>query len=304
MCGVISARLRELRGDENVNAFSSRIGVQRKTWAELENMDHLPSLTNLLRISEACDVDIDWIVGRSETRNKSNADTCSYTGLSEKAAENLHGLNEGKRSAGFENVDRAFQPEISRMELDLDALEELDVIEKCGGEEAVCELHLGPQKHFEEGYMGRYAVDALSGRDCNADEIPCSPAFELSVADRLLSDWRVIGLIARYLRTNTVDIGECPDSSSNALESDIVMMELIKKELSAFRTKEQLEDPMIYHRFTTGERIRIGEAFGRIPEKTRNSLRQKMTVDDLIAGIPMPCGSDDAKASGRNDGCR
>lgn len=65
-----------------------------------ETIYKTPSLDNLIRISDACGLSIDYILGRSDFIKADNQLISDYTGLSEKAIENLHHEKERPKSEG------------------------------------------------------------------------------------------------------------------------------------------------------------------------------------------------------------
>ena len=91
------SRLQELfRPNETQEEFGKRVGINRNTIASyLKNKDKKPDTDQLIKISRACNVSTDWLLGLSDVRSSEPdvQSACKYTGLSEKAVENIKRYN-------------------------------------------------------------------------------------------------------------------------------------------------------------------------------------------------------------------
>lgn len=90
----ISTRIKQIRiahGFKTKQEFADALHVHLKTvqgW-ERENNPKLPDLDNLLEICSLLDCDLDYLVGRIETKKHDIQTVCEITGLSEKAVEKI-----------------------------------------------------------------------------------------------------------------------------------------------------------------------------------------------------------------------
>ena len=92
-------RLQELfKPDETQEEFGKRVGgINRNTIASyLKNKDKKPDTDILIKISRACNVSTDWLLGLTDqkTPDINLRAVCEYTGLSEKSVEILHSHSE------------------------------------------------------------------------------------------------------------------------------------------------------------------------------------------------------------------
>lgn len=60
-----SNRLKELRGDQSVRSFAESCGIPQPSMQNYINGTRAPSLENLIKISHAKNVTLDWLVGES-----------------------------------------------------------------------------------------------------------------------------------------------------------------------------------------------------------------------------------------------
>ena len=63
---VFSKNLRDLIGDLSVNEFSKRIGIPQQTLSRYLLCQREVSLTNLCKIADYFNEDIDYLLGRKE----------------------------------------------------------------------------------------------------------------------------------------------------------------------------------------------------------------------------------------------
>ncbi len=58
-------RIKKLRGDLTLQAFSNKIGINLKTYQHYEAGTRKPSVAAILQIAAACGVSADWLLGLS-----------------------------------------------------------------------------------------------------------------------------------------------------------------------------------------------------------------------------------------------
>lgn len=98
---VLPRRLRELMAehDGTHDDLAAILGVQRQTVTNYCNGVSSPTWESLVSIADYFDTSVDYLLGRTEAREPERADIraiCDYTGLSEKAVENLHSESHDK----------------------------------------------------------------------------------------------------------------------------------------------------------------------------------------------------------------
>ena len=88
----IAERREEL--NYNQSELSELLGVSMTTISQWENAKKKPSLENLLRLCNALECDIGYLLGSADYSTKEVETVCNYTGLTEAAAKKLHELND------------------------------------------------------------------------------------------------------------------------------------------------------------------------------------------------------------------
>jgi len=66
---VFQKRINEIRGEMSQEAFAKFIGVSRATIGFYENGERVPDAITLLKIAESCNVDVDYLLGRTNLPN-------------------------------------------------------------------------------------------------------------------------------------------------------------------------------------------------------------------------------------------
>ncbi len=92
----IKENLYDLSKDyDGVTEFANALGRSRQTVGYWLNGDRIPDAVNLGVIRDRLGVSIDWLLGFGDpdvpTSDEDIRKMCKYTGLSQKAVENLHG---------------------------------------------------------------------------------------------------------------------------------------------------------------------------------------------------------------------
>ena len=71
---IFQKRFNELRGNKSQDEFAKFIGVSRATIGFYENGERVPDAITLIKIADACDVDVEFLLGRSDIRRGSADD--------------------------------------------------------------------------------------------------------------------------------------------------------------------------------------------------------------------------------------
>lgn len=66
---IFQERFKILRGDLTQEEFANKIGISRPTVGFYESGERMPDALVLKKISEACEISIDWLFGMSESED-------------------------------------------------------------------------------------------------------------------------------------------------------------------------------------------------------------------------------------------
>ena len=107
---------------ESVTEFAEALGRSRQTVGYWINGDRIPDALNLGVIRDRLGVSVDWILGYDDpdvpTSDEDIRKMCKYTGLSQKAIENLHDLSESLSFIFAPNERRALNTLLESDELE------------------------------------------------------------------------------------------------------------------------------------------------------------------------------------------
>lgn len=87
-----------------VREFSKVVNMSYSSISKIENEIARPTMEQLYLYADRFNVSIDYLTGRTAVLNSDMRYICEYTGLSEKAVENLKILNERNRATWEMNV--------------------------------------------------------------------------------------------------------------------------------------------------------------------------------------------------------
>ena len=92
---IFTERFRALQGGRSNTEFAEFLGMSRQTVGFYCNGNRVPDAVALRQIVEKCQVSADWLLGLSDVRhiNGELSQVCEYTGLNERAVEQLHSLS-------------------------------------------------------------------------------------------------------------------------------------------------------------------------------------------------------------------
>lgn len=95
---IFQKRFNELRGEMSQDDFAKFVGISRPTVGFYENGERVPDAIVLNRIADACDVDVDYLLGRTDVRRGSADDRVLQKrfGLSDCSIKELDNLATGK----------------------------------------------------------------------------------------------------------------------------------------------------------------------------------------------------------------
>lgn len=61
----VISRILEVKGDESVNSFAKRLGINQKTLDHVVKGERKPSVSLIAAIAKGCNVSADWLLGLS-----------------------------------------------------------------------------------------------------------------------------------------------------------------------------------------------------------------------------------------------
>lgn len=95
-----SQNLKKLREEAGLTQtqMAEQLGISRGSISFYENGDRVPDIEVLARVSDRFQVSTDWLLGITKARTTDDAVkvACNYTGLTEEAIRNIHGLYQQK----------------------------------------------------------------------------------------------------------------------------------------------------------------------------------------------------------------
>lgn len=100
---IFSQRLSErlYRSYKNLNVIAEEMGITRQSLAQYRDGNNIPDALTLAKIADYFDVSADYLLGRTDVKS-ANVDlkaVCEYTGLSEKAINQLATINKKNNNA-------------------------------------------------------------------------------------------------------------------------------------------------------------------------------------------------------------
>jgi len=105
---VFQKRFNELRGDMSQDEFAKFIGVSRATIGFYENGERVPDALTLIKISDACDTDVEYLVGRTDVKRGSADDRVLQKrfGFDEATIKAFDDLATGKSQSELEFLEQ------------------------------------------------------------------------------------------------------------------------------------------------------------------------------------------------------
>jgi len=117
---IFQKRFNELRGEMSQDEFAKFIGVSRATVGFYENGERVPDAITLIKIADVCDIDVEYLLGRSDVRRGSADDRVLQKrfGFDDKAIKVFDQLASGKSQSEIDLLKLNTQPdELKRFKL-------------------------------------------------------------------------------------------------------------------------------------------------------------------------------------------
>lgn len=97
----VISRILEVKGDESVNSFAKRLGVNQKTLDHVVKGERKPSVSLIAAIAKACEVSTDWLLGLTDEKqgtfnSPKRSGDCANCPLAKAAVEFLQNQRSAK----------------------------------------------------------------------------------------------------------------------------------------------------------------------------------------------------------------